>query len=230
MTAHLENERAAILEAALRHVPFDGWTDAALRAAVKDAGFEPGMAKRAFPDGGLGLIAAFVADADRRMTKALEERDLASLPIRERLATTVRVRLEQNEPYEEAIRRAVGTQTRGPGALSAAFGVYRTVDAMWRAAVDDSTDFSFYTKRGLLAGVYVATLLYWLDDQSDGHADTWEFLDRRISDVLNIRKIRGEVEALCRRVPDLRSFLRRSPLRTASWRCARKGRTSHPAA
>jgi ubiquinone biosynthesis protein COQ9 len=59
---------------------------------------------------------------------------------------------------------------------------------MWRAAGDASTDFNFYTKRMLLAGVLKATILFWLDDATPGCAASWEFLDRRIGEVLKIGK------------------------------------------
>ena len=36
----------------------------------------------------------------------------------------------------------------------------------------------------LLAGVYGATLLFWLNDESEGHAKTWAFLDRRLAEVI----------------------------------------------
>jgi ubiquinone biosynthesis protein COQ9 len=60
------------------------------------------------------------------------------------------------------------------------------VDAIWHAAGDTSTDYNFYTKRMLLAGVYSATLLFWLNDESEDFAATWAFLDRRIGEVVRI--------------------------------------------
>ena len=59
--------------------------------------------------------------------------------------------------------------------------LYETVDGIWYAAGDHATDFSFYTKRATLAGIYAATLLYWLDDRSPDFADTRAFLDRRLA-------------------------------------------------
>src|SRR3546814_16617611 len=57
---------------------------------------------------------------------------------------------------------------------------------MWYAAGDTATDWNFYSKRALLAAVYSSTLLYWLNDRSEGFVDTWGFLDRRIGDVMRI--------------------------------------------
>ena len=57
-----------------------------------------------------------------------------------------------------------------------------------------SEGLSFYSRRATLAGVLVATLLYWLDDQSEGCAESWAFLDRRIEDVMRIGKARSGIE------------------------------------
>ena len=54
-----------------------------------------------------------------------------------------------------------------------------------------STDFSYYTKRGLLTAIYSATLLYWLSDNSKDSEDTWSFLERRIEDVMKIPKVKA---------------------------------------
>jgi ubiquinone biosynthesis protein COQ9 len=66
---------------------------------------------------------------------------------------------------------------------------------MWYAAGDKSTDFNFYTKRATLAGVYSATLLYWLNDRSAGSEATWAFLDRRIDNVMAFEKLKSQVRS-----------------------------------
>lgn len=215
MTGHLEAERAAILSAALTDAPFDGWTAALLDRAAAAAGYDAPLARRAFPGGVTELIDAFVADADGRMAAALAARDLTEMRLRERIATAVRLRLEQNAQHREAIRRALAVHWRPSHGPSALRSVYRTVDAIWRAIGDTSTDFSFYTKRGLLAGVYGATLLYWLDDSSADFADTWSFLDRRIDDIMRIQKARGRLDKLGGRLAGLARFRSRSPLARA---------------
>ena len=65
----------------------------------------------------------------------------------------------------------------------------------WYAAGDQSVDFNFYTKRATLAGVYSATVLFWLNDRSEGSAATWEFLDRRLDDVMKIEKLKSQIRA-----------------------------------
>jgi ubiquinone biosynthesis protein COQ9 len=186
--------RRDLLQATLRHVPFDGWTMAALIAGGRDLEFDLAEVRRLFPGGAEEAADLFVAEADRRMIEELARRDLATLRIRERIATAVRVRLEQQAGHREAIRRVLALQVMPQRGFGAMRGLYRTVDAMWRAAGDDATDFNFYTKRLLLAGVYASTVLFWLNDKSDGCEATWAFLDRRIDDVMQIQKARARFE------------------------------------
>ena len=215
MNEHLEAERAAILQAALRHVPFDGWSAKTLETAASDAGFDRAMVQRAFPGGARELADYLAADADRRMIEALDTRNLVELPIRERIATAVRVRLELLTPHREAVRRSLALRLRPGRAPHTMRGIYDTVDAMWRATGDTSTDFNFYTKRALLAGVYGSTLLYWLDDESEDFADTWAFLDRRIENVMQIQGARARFEKFRDRLPSLGQLRPRSPLDAA---------------
>lgn len=205
MSAHLTAERRAILTAALPNVPFDGWSRACLRKAAVAAGYDEDMAGRAFPRGAADAVDVYVAEADRQMLDELERRDLPALKIRQRIATAVRVRLEQAAGHREAVRQALAVQAMPRNARAALKSLYRTVDAMWYAAGDNATDFNFYTKRALLAGVYSSTLLFWLNDNSEDFADTWEFLDRRIEDVMQIMTFRRRVEKVTDRLPDLPS-------------------------
>jgi ubiquinone biosynthesis protein COQ9 len=182
----IEETRDKLLAAALAHVPFDGWSGRALQAGAADLGLDPALAANAFPGGPAELLEAFSAEIDRRMLVELEGRDLKSLKHRQRIGTAVRARLELLAPRREAVRRGLSFLALPRHAALGVRCLYRTVDAIWHAAGDTSTDYNFYTKRMLLAGVYSATLLFWLNDESDGFAATWAFLDRRLAEVVKI--------------------------------------------
>lgn len=211
MSGHMEAEKAKLLEAALAHVPFDGWSEATLRHAAADTGLQETDARRAFPRGPIDLVAYYVADADIRMLRELERLDLPSMRIRDRITLAIRTRLEQNQAHREAVGRAVSLLAMPQHGTLAAKSLYRTVDAMWHAAGDTATDFNFYSKRAILAGVYSATLMYWLNDNSENSERTWAFLDRRIADVMRYEKVKGRVSKLRDRLPDPFRLLRRAP-------------------
>lgn len=207
---HLPAEKRALLEAMLVHVPFDGWSNKALALAAKDCGFETGLASRAFPGGAAAVLDYWIAETDVAMLRALESRDLAAMKVRDRIRLAVLTRLEIAAPHREAVRRALNLEALPQYAPRALKQLYRTVDAIWYAAGDTATDFNFYTKRLLLAGVYGATLLHWLDDKSEGFAGTAAFLDRRLADVMQIEKAKGKLRKLADRLPNPLRGLRRA--------------------
>ena len=190
-----------ILLATLSHVPFDGWTQKALRRGTLDAGYVSSVALRVFTGGLVALVEHLSAYADRMMLKTLEQQNLDEMRVRDRITFAVRCRLELMQPYREAMRRVAAFLTLPSNVPLATRLTYQTVNAMWYAAGDTATDFNFYTKRGLLSGVYTSTLLYWLNDESNDCAETWSFLDRRIDNVMKIPGYMSRVKNTIVRLP-----------------------------
>jgi len=183
-----------IVLAMLPDVPFEGWGRAALRNAAAKLGHDGAETDALFPGGARDAVAVFSAWADAETEKALAKKKIETLKVRERIALGVKTRLDILAPHREAVRRMLAFLALPANLPLAAKLLYRTTDMIWYAAGDRSTDFSFYTKRGLLGGVYASTSLYWLDDKSEGGRKTSEFLGRRINEVLQIPKIRGRIE------------------------------------
>ncbi|WP_428247763.1 COQ9 family protein [Ferrovibrio sp.] len=209
MSEHLETEKRALLEAMLPNVAFDGWTMTALKAGADSIGMDTGLVSRAFPGGALEALDFWVRETDRAMIAAFEAQGGTALKIRERVALAVMLRFELAAPHREAVRRAMTLAAQPHLAPRFLAQLYRTVDAIWYAAGDKATDFNFYTKRALLAGVYSATMLVWLDDKSEDFSVTRAFLLRRIDNVMQIQKARGKLETLAERLPNpLRLFRR----------------------
>ena len=209
--------RRRLLAGMLRHAAFDGWSDKALQAAAGDEGVTPELAAIAFPGGLREIAEACSRDADRRMVEALRgalaeatsahpaatdmgaaeaaaaaagtgEHKAQGLKIREKIALAVRIQLVQQAPQRESLRALAAFLALPAHAGFAAGLLWRTVDAMWHAIGDRSTDFNYYSKRALLAGIYGSTLLVWLDDRSEGAADSLAFLDRRIADAMSFER------------------------------------------
>ncbi|QXT40354.1 COQ9 family protein [Gymnodinialimonas ceratoperidinii] len=183
----------AFLDAALQHVPFDGWSEATFVAAAADVDAPLAQARALFPRGAVDLAMAFHRRADRALALALSETDLATMRFRERVAHAVKLRLELVAGEKEAVRRGATLFALPIHAADGAKLMWETADVIWTALGDSSDDLNWYTKRATLAGVYSATVLYWLGDQSEGHIATWAFLDRRIGDVMKIEEIKAKV-------------------------------------
>lgn len=217
MTDELTIRRDKIVEHAMSHVAFDGWTMVALEQGAADAGYSDQMARRAFPEGVSQAVDHFADWSDRRMLAELESMDLESMKIRERIHACVKTRIQLNAPYKEAIRRLLSHLALPSNAPLTNRLAWRSCSVMWYAAGDRSSDWNYYTKRGLLVGVYSSTILYWLSDEGDeggDFPDTWSFLERRISDVLKTFALPNKIKTILGQFPN--SFIRKRMTREAS--------------
>jgi ubiquinone biosynthesis protein COQ9 len=201
--------RENILRATLVHVPFNGWSKAALDRGIRDSGVEGPPARLAFQGGMDELAEYYCRFADERMLAALDDDAVAAMPMRARINHVVRLRLEQAETEREAVRALMSWLALPGNQALGARCLYRTVDAMWHGVGDTSTDFNFYSKRALLAGILAATVLYWLVDDSEGREATWVFLGRRVDDVLGIEKAKARVRSAISKLPDPFDILKR---------------------
>ena len=177
----------AIADAAV----FDGWGKVALDAAAEAMGVDPAIAALAFPGGTIDMIEAWIARIDADMARALPIDVLAKLPIRERIRRLVGFRLEAATPAKEALRRGLAIMAMPQNLATTARQGWSSADKMWRLAGDTATDYNHYTKRTLLAAIYTATLAVFVDDTSEGHAETAAFLDRRIEGVMRFEKAKA---------------------------------------
>ncbi len=189
----LADLRAAVIARALPHVAFDGWSDKTLAAAVAEAGVDPGLARVAFPRGGVDLALAFHDAKDAELARRLASEDLSGLRFRDRVAHAIALRLELIAPDREAARRAVALFALPHLAMDGARALWRTADTIWTALGDTSRDFNWYTKRMTLSAVYSSCLLYWLGDTTPGASATREFIHRRIDNVMSFEEAKAKV-------------------------------------
>ncbi len=178
--------RDAAVRAMLPLVPEQGWT---LRALSQAAGTQ---AEVLFPGGPAELVEAYIDMATRDMVRAAAPA-LEGKRLSQKVRTLILTRLERAEPDRRAVRRAVSVLAL-PGNTAVAAGcTARTVDAIWTAAGDTGTGFSWYSKRAILASVYTSTLLYWLREDRT-RAEVEAFLDRRLAGVAQFGKFTAKAK------------------------------------
>ena len=186
----------AILRASMLHVPFDGWGDVALLSGANDCGYEAEAVSAAFPRGAVDAITLHSRLANQSMVEMFFALPKSPDKVHLKIRSLVLLRLEVAQPDKDAVRRALSILAMPAHAKLSARLLYETVDAMWRAAGQQDTDFSFYTKRGILAAVYSATVLAWLSDNSGNLDGTTTFLDRRLVDVSRIPKLTKPIKTI----------------------------------
>jgi ubiquinone biosynthesis protein COQ9 len=188
-----ETTRDDLIRAILPHIPFDGWSNSAVALAGEDLGIAPEMIKSLLPGGVMDAIDGFTDMADRDMAISLDALDPRPSGTTAVIRSSILCRLENAAPHREAVAASLKVLARPQNGPLAAKILYRTVDRIWRLTGDRAVDFSFYTKRTTLAGVYSAVLLYWVANPSADQSRIEAFLDRRLREVSLIPKVTGPV-------------------------------------
>ncbi len=189
----LDELRVDLAPEIARAAVFDGWSDAALCQAAALAGVDAAVVRLAFPNGAIDMIDAWICAIDAKMRAHFADGHLAGLKVRDRIRTLVLFRLDAIAGQEEALRRALSILAMPQNLPRSLRLGWNSADLMWRLAGDTATDYNHYTKRVLLAGIYTASLGTFLDDSSDGKAETRAFLDRRIDDVMKFEKAKAQL-------------------------------------
>ena len=187
----LDEVRAFLAPILPRHAAFDGWRAEAVTMAASEGRVDADIAHLAFSAGAMDMIDAWFASIDSRMLEALTPEKLVTMSIRQRIIALVTARLTLLARDREALRRALAIMALPQNSVRAARLGWRSADVMWRAAGDSATDLNHYSKRLTLAAVYAATLLVFVDDESEDWADSRTFLDRRIEGVMRFERAKA---------------------------------------
>lgn len=180
----LDEIRSLLAPGIAANAAFDGWSDAARDMAADAAEIDRDVAALAFEEGPVDMIDAWFADIDVAMLESVPPERLSAMKIRARIAVLIEARLQATAADRESLRRALAILALPQNLTKAGRLGWRTVDTIWRAAGDVATDYNHYTKRTILLGVYAATVTVFLDDDSEGFAETRAFLSRRIDGIM----------------------------------------------
>ena len=165
-----------------------GWNIRALDQSIENIGLSEGVRHRAFPGGMPEVTDYFLNFLDEQMILSLKTAKIENLRVRDKVHFCIKTRIQIADKYRESIKRLFSYLMLPPNAPLALRFSWRTASKVWYLAGDQSTDWNYYTKRGLLASVYSLTIMFWLSDTPDDTGDypaTWNFLERRINNVID---------------------------------------------
>ena len=182
------------INAVASHAIFRGWSNDSLKEACIDLDLEFRTLETLFPRGVLDVAVAFHRMGDRDMIKALESEDLSNLKMREKISFALKCRLNVIEGDKESVRLCMSFFALPQNFLDGSKLIWGTADKIWNVLGDDSEDYNFYTKRAILSGVYSSVILFWLGDDSEGNTSTWEFLDRRIQNIMQFENLKARIK------------------------------------
>ena len=181
-----------LMKAALPNVAFDGWSNSTFVAACTEADFSERKARLFCPRGAIDLAVAFHKWGDDQLETTFKKKKISQLKVRERIRKAVELRIKLASD-KEAVRRGVVLFSLPIHAFEGSRLIWETSDLIWELVGDNSEDYNWYSKRTILSAVYGSTVLYWLGDNSEGSEETWQFLDRRIEDVMKFEYAKAQL-------------------------------------
>ena len=204
-----EQARQDILQAALIHIPFDGWTKKSMTAAVRDTELPEGSDALYFPGGPLELMSFWAERGDKDALSIITERGFDNMRIRDKITECVWIRLSQMTDHEESARRAMSRLLLPDAAGQGPQQLWRSADMIWRAIGDTSTDANFYSKRTILSGVIGSSIMAWLSDDTEDKTKARAFLEARIENVMQFEKAKFSLRKEREKWPDPAGMLGR---------------------
>lgn len=193
----IQKLRFEILDAALKYVSTKGWTQEAIAQGAESINY-PGVAHGAlFPGGAIELIHHFYSKCNRELIDQLQQQlektdetgEMIERPSPKDFAIkAIQLRLEMIIPYKETWPQALAIMTLPQNVQTSLAQLLTLVDDICYCAGDRSVDIGWYTRRIGIATIYKMVELYLLQDSSLGHQKTWEFLERRMDEGMQIQE------------------------------------------
>ena len=159
-----------------------------------------GQALLAAPNGVADVLEAFGKRAAGAAGQAVLAAD--NLKVRDEVRAGVKGWLAALDAHKPAVKRAAASPAN---LLTGPKGLWAGADAIWAALGDKSTDYNWYTKRGILSGVIGSTLACWAGTDDQAAIDA--FLDRRIENVMEFEKTKKKVQDAVKSWPDPLDFI-----------------------
>ena len=191
---HIKVAKDLLLSCILPNVEFDGWSSVAFDQAVVDSGVDISLVHQVAPRGAIDLAIAFHKKGDELMMNGYNSEDFTELKYSEKVIELIKLRIQASNTHKEAVRKGMSLFSLPQNINEGGQLIWKTSDAIWNTLGDTSTDSNWYTKRTTLSAVYSATVLFWLGDDSDEAIDTWNFLSRRIQNVMEIEKAKTKIK------------------------------------
>jgi ubiquinone biosynthesis protein COQ9 len=185
MTAKTQTIREQIALQALEHAALDGWNNGALGLAAEDLGHDHSMAEILFPEGESEAIDLICQHFDGLMVNDFMAKHKNEKSITKRIELMIMCRLQAYEDYKKGVENTILHLMKPQNAVSGQKHLWRTLDIIWNIAGKDvTTDYNYYTKRGLLEFAYLQTIRFWHHDESENLVETQSFLREKLQSIV----------------------------------------------
>ncbi len=169
----------------IQQVPKYGWSrETLLHCAKKQRITTPNLALL-FPSFEYDVLKFLIAQNNTIVEKNYNSFNHTRLKTRDKIKTILELKFDSNTYLKQALPEMLKFLLRPGNIFMSIKMLHENSDFIWRLAGDKSNDFSYYSKRGLLSMVYLATLIYWLNDKSNKGIGTKNFISKSVDGIVD---------------------------------------------
>tara|TARA_B100000575_G_C23059322_1_gene609857 strand:- start:70 stop:699 length:630 start_codon:yes stop_codon:yes gene_type:complete len=156
-------KKLRILEDVKAHVVKDGWTKNILKKTLNKNVNNSDLIYL-FPNGYRDLLELSLSELNKSLENKISKINIINLSISKRIKKILLVRLEILNKEKNFFKKTFYHLILPQNSKIMKKNLYQSVDNMWYLAGDNSTDFSFYTKRLILAAIYTNALFIFFNN------------------------------------------------------------------
>jgi ubiquinone biosynthesis protein COQ9 len=169
----------------IQEVPKFGWSrETLLHCAKKQKLSTPNLALM-FPSFEYDVLKYLIAQNNSLVEKNYNSFNNSRLKTRDKIKTIMELKFDSNAYLKDALPEMLKFLLRPGNIFMSIKMLHQNSDFIWKLAGDKSNDFNYYSKRGLLSMVYLATLIYWLNDKSSKGIGTKNFISKSVDGIVD---------------------------------------------
>jgi len=203
---NLNSRRKKVLNISKKFIVKNGWNENLFLKLSENSKYKIDELKVLFPNGYTALLEFYLNELNAEMILSSKKINLIRMKTHQRIKALIMLRLNNLQKEKDLFKKTYFILALPKHSKIAVMSLYKTVDEMWFLAGDISTDFNFYSKRAILASIYSATILYWINNNN--LKQTTKFLDNQLAKVSKIPEIKNKIKNLFDLGPKIFSFFK----------------------
>ena len=181
----MKSKQEKLAKLFIQDVPKFGWSRETLLQCAKKQRVSTSVLAKLFPSFEYDVLKFIIAQNNIQVEKNYNSFNNSRLKTRDKIKTILELKFDSNEYLKKALPEMLKFLLRPGNLLMSIKMLHENSDFIWNLAGDKSNDFSFYSKRGLLSMVYLATLIYWLNDKSTKGIGTKNFISKSVDGIVD---------------------------------------------
>ena len=169
----------------IQDVPKYGWSRDTLLKSAKKLKISTPMLANLFPSFEYDVLKFLISQNNTLVEKQFNSFNSSRLKVRDKIKAILELKFETNLYLKKALPEMLKFLLRPGNLLMSIKMLHQNSDFIWNLAGDQSNDFSYYSKRGLLSMIYLATLIYWLNDRSEKNIGTKNFISKSVDGIVD---------------------------------------------